>query len=81
MRAIEITAANNWSNLLLELDSSLVVYAFNNKSVIPWRLSNIWENCLHLLSSMNFLVSHIFREGNQCADALANLDLSLSHLT
>jgi hypothetical protein len=26
---------------------------------------------------MNFLVSHIYREGNECADALANLGLDL----
>jgi len=26
---------------------------------------------------MNFHVSHIYREGNKCADALANLGLSL----
>jgi len=30
---------------------------------------------------MNFMVSHIYREGNQCVDALSNFGLSLSHLT
>jgi len=28
---------------------------------------------------MNFIVSHIFREGNACADALANIGLSLDN--
>jgi ribonuclease HI len=76
MRAIEIAAANSWSNLWLELDSSLVVNAFHNNSAIPWSLQNRWENCIYLLGSMNFIVSHIYKEGNQCADALANFGLS-----
>ena len=35
------------------------------------------EQRLHMFSFMNFHVSHIYREGNKCADALANLGLSL----
>ena len=30
---------------------------------------------------MDFLVSHMYREGNQCADHLANLGLSCNVLT
>jgi len=30
---------------------------------------------------MNFIVSHIFRKGNQCADYLANLGLTYNVLT
>jgi hypothetical protein len=30
---------------------------------------------------MNFLSSHVFREGNTFVDALANFGLSVSHLT
>ena len=30
------------------------------------------------LQSMNFYVSHVFREGNQCADGLANIGLSVN---
>jgi hypothetical protein len=30
---------------------------------------------------MNVIVSHIFREGNHCADGLANIGLSLDRLT
>jgi len=29
---------------------------------------------------MNFVVSHVYREGNCCADLLASIGLSLSHL-
>jgi hypothetical protein len=59
----------------LETHSKLVVLAFKNSSIIPWQLSNRWSNCLVLISHMNFVVSHIFREGNQSADAIANIGL------
>jgi ribonuclease HI len=75
MKAIELAAAHGWNNLWLETDSKLVVLAFKNSSIVPWQLSNRWSNCLVLTSHMNFVVSHIFREGNQSADALANLGL------
>jgi hypothetical protein len=36
---------------------------------------------LQFVSSINFLVSHVYREGNCCADSLANIGLSLIGLT
>ncbi|GAU32780.1 hypothetical protein TSUD_152280 [Trifolium subterraneum] len=77
MKAIEIAHDHNWNNLWLESDSTLVVMAFKNASLVPWRLRNRWNNCIQITASMNFMISHIFREGNKCADSLANLGLSL----
>lgn len=31
------------------------------------------------LSSMHFMISHIYREGNHCADNLSNLGLSITN--
>ncbi|GAU50480.1 hypothetical protein TSUD_409650 [Trifolium subterraneum] len=64
MNAIEIAASKNWNNLWLETDSTLVVLAFKSSLLVPWDLSNRWRSCLLLTQSMNFIVSHIFREGN-----------------
>lgn len=80
MRAIEVAYQKQWFKLWLETDSQLVVLAFNNSSCVPWRLRNRWENCNNLLISMNFMVTHIYREGNQCADSLANIGLSTQGL-
>jgi ribonuclease HI len=77
IRAIEIAYQNHWLNLWLETDSQLVVKAFNNHTLISWPLRNHWLNCLLLTSNMNFLVSHIYRESNECADVLANVKLGL----
>jgi ribonuclease HI len=78
MLAIEIANSKGWTQLWLESDSMLVVHAFSSSKIVPWVLRNRWENCLLLISNMNFYVSHIYREGNHCADKLANLGLSLN---
>ncbi|CAJ2632471.1 unnamed protein product [Trifolium pratense] len=78
MRAFEIASQNNWHNIWIETDSTLVVSAFQNPDKpIFWSLRNRWKNVLHLAKSMNFIVTHIFREGNQVADLLANHGLTL----
>ena len=77
MRAIELARQYNWDHLWLELDSSLVVNAFNNHALVPWKLRNQWS----ITKSMQFIVSHIYREGNQCADTLANLGLNFDVYT
>lgn len=81
MRAIELAKQYGWNNLWLECDSSLVINAIKNNSLVPWRVRNIWMNCMFIVNSMNFMATHVFREGNVCADILANVGLSLSHLT
>ncbi|CAJ2651412.1 unnamed protein product [Trifolium pratense] len=81
MIAIETAASKGWSYLWLESDSMLVVLAFSSAKIVPWALRNRWDNCVTLLSNMNFYVSHIYREGNHCADKLANIGLSLHGLT
>ncbi|CAJ2628490.1 unnamed protein product [Trifolium pratense] len=81
MTAIEIANSRNWNNLWLETDSTLVVMAFKSSELVPWELSNRWMNCNLLTRNMNFVVSHVYREGNQCADGLANIGLNLDRLT
>jgi ribonuclease HI len=80
MRAIETAFQRSWTNFWLELDSMLVVMAFSNNDIAPWQLRNRWSNCMKLLINMIFIVSHIFREGNQCVDSLANFGLALQGL-
>jgi len=81
MREIELASQYHWNNLWLECDSALVVNAFINQYLIPWKLRNIWENCLHIISIMNFFVTHVYREGNCCVDSLTNIGIILNHLT
>ncbi|XP_058726803.1 uncharacterized protein LOC131598195 [Vicia villosa] len=75
--AIEFAFARNWNNIWLETDSTAVVKAFNSPLKVPWHIRNRWLNCIDIITKWNFMVSHIFREGNSCADALATHGLSL----
>ncbi|MCI35595.1 ribonuclease H protein, partial [Trifolium medium] len=73
MRAIEIAYQKNWRSLWLDSDSTIVVSAFNNPAKpVTWALRNRWKNVLFMISQMNCIVTHIFREGNQVADLMAN---------
>lgn len=58
----------------MECDSSFVVQALKNLSIVPWRLRNKRNRCVHITRSMSFLVGHIYREGNTYADRLAAHD-------
>jgi ribonuclease HI len=77
MFAIEIASQKGWTHLWLETDSVLVTLAFKSIKIVPWQLRNRWLNCLHLCNSMSFFVTHVFREGNHCADKLAATGFSL----
>ncbi|GAU15839.1 hypothetical protein TSUD_236550, partial [Trifolium subterraneum] len=81
MLAIEIAASKNWVYLWLESDSRLVVLAFSKPSMVPWRIRNRWMNALLLTKSMRFMATHIYREGNHCADKLANIGLTVQTFT
>lgn len=80
MTAIEIAHLKGYYNVWLESDSQLVILVFKSINVIPWSLRNRWYNWIVRLRDMRFVVSHIYREGNACADSLANLRISLSSL-
>ncbi|XP_062026481.1 uncharacterized protein LOC133742818 [Rosa rugosa] len=72
LEALTIAWSKGWNYLWLETDSMLVVHYFKKPCLIPWRLRTLWQNGLHLASQMNVQVSHVYREGNAAADALAN---------
>ena len=81
IRAIEIAYQKGWRNLWLETDSSLVVLAFQKDGNVAWFLRNRWKNMKVKLRQMSCVVTHVYREGNEVADALANHGLSLQSLT
>ena len=60
-------------NVWLECDYALVCAAFTVRTNVTWMLQNRWNTCLNFCGTIRFRVTHIFREGNACADKLANL--------
>jgi ribonuclease HI len=81
MRAVEIAKDMNWSNIWFESDSTLVVLATKKPDKVPWEIRNRWNNAMTMIRSMNYIVTHIYREGNHVADSLANQALSLNSFT
>jgi len=81
LRKIDLACQKNWTNLWLETDSTLVVLAFHKEGQIHWTLRNKWHNMKIKLTKMNCIVIHIFKEGNEVADSLANFGLSLEDFT
>lgn len=59
---IEHAHAHGWSNLWLELDLKLVILAFRKPSVVPWKIRNKWDKCMHFQCNSNFLATYIYRE-------------------
>jgi len=81
MLAIELADKKKWNKLWLEIDSKLVVQAFQNPHMVPWKLRNGWINCLQVTHLMSFMITHIYRESNHCANKLANLGLNVHQFT
>jgi len=78
MRALELAKQRNYTHLWLETDSRIAVLAFKSTDIVPWQIRNRWFNCLDYTSSISFIVSHVHRKGNVCADRLANIGFSLN---
>jgi len=67
-------AKETWlTNVWLECDSALVCVVFTARTNVPWMFRIRWNTCLNYSRKIRFRVTHIFREGNVCADKLANL--------
>lgn len=79
--AVEIVFDKKWHHLWIETDSKIATLAIKSPSIVPWKLKNRWNNCVGKLQSMQFILSHIYREENHRADKLANLGLSIADFT
>jgi len=73
IHAMEETQKMGLTNAWLECDSAVVCVAFTTRTNVPWMLRNRWNTCLNYCGKIRFMITHIFREGNVCADKLANL--------
>ena len=62
-----------FTNVWLECDSTLDCAAFTVMTNVSWMLQNQWNTCLNFCGTIRFRITHIFREGNACADKLTNL--------
>jgi ribonuclease HI len=73
--AIEFADRHGWRNIWLESDSTSAIMIFSKPHLVPVLLRNRWHNARNL--GVQVIASHIFREGNCCADFLSNLGHSV----
>ncbi|XP_019437071.1 PREDICTED: uncharacterized protein LOC109343269 [Lupinus angustifolius] len=72
----KVAYLKGWHLIWLECDSTWVAEIFMGSRMVPWKLSNLMHKCRNTMLGMQVRVSHIFREGNACADKLANFGVN-----
>lgn len=78
--AIELALKKHWNKVWTERNSLIMVKAFSNSNTVFWTIKSRWMNCLYRIMSLDFMISHIFRECNNYADKLASIELSSKNL-
>lgn len=78
MFVVERAVSRHWFGIWIETDSLIVTKAFQNPLLVPWGFRNRWSNCMLLANSIDCICTHIHREGNQVANALAKNGHSLA---
>jgi len=81
IHAMEEAQKMGLTNVWLECDFALVCAAFTARTNVPWMFRNRWNACLNYCEKIRFMVIHIFREVNACADKLANFGIIASTLS
>lgn len=64
-----------FTRLWLKINSSLLCQAFSSSDLISLLIRGRWRNCLKISKMIDFKVTHISREENECVDKRANLRL------
>ncbi|XP_058750562.1 uncharacterized protein LOC131623580 [Vicia villosa] len=59
----------------LESDYTLVVKTFYNHALVPWTIRSLWLVYWSYMMIIDFMITHIFREANFCANILASVGL------
>jgi len=78
MYALEKAASLHLQHVYVETDLLRVVQAFNTQNGVPWRMQTRWHNCTVYCNQITCSFSHVLREGNLVADALARNGQSLA---
>ncbi|XP_031108607.1 uncharacterized protein LOC116013088 [Ipomoea triloba] len=73
-RRLSNPSRNDLHSIILETDSEAAVNALGNDLNSTRVTNTLIADCRHLITQFqSFKLMHVFREGNQCADFLANL--------
>lgn len=71
-KALRYCQQHCFQQVILEADSLVLKNILNGIWKIPWELIEKMENIMSITQSIDIIIEHIFREGNQLADCIAN---------
>lgn len=63
---------HHYNNIMLESNSLSIIKYLKGVWKIPWEIIDIVENTQDIMQQVEIRLKHIFREGNQVVDLLAN---------
>ncbi|KAL0409409.1 UNVERIFIED_CONTAM: hypothetical protein Sradi_1875300, partial [Sesamum radiatum] len=71
-RGLQICIDRGFCNVWIETDATAIIKLIISPQRGAWNLQTTLQSIRKLLCQMEYKISHIFREGNQAADFLAN---------
>jgi len=63
----------SWNLVMSSWNVTMHCVVFTVRTNVPWTFRNRWNTCINYCGKIRFMITHIFRGGNVCADKLANL--------
>ncbi|KAK4382455.1 putative ribonuclease H protein [Sesamum angolense] len=75
-KALQLCNSRGINKIWIEVDAKNLIRLINCPSIAHWSLQNMLKEIRITLKSMEYRISHIYREGNKAADYLANLACS-----
>lgn len=57
--AMEVAHEKDWARFGLECDSSMVIQAYSNANIVPWKLRTYWDNFLYHMNTLHFRLNNI----------------------
>ncbi|KAL6185990.1 hypothetical protein ACLB2K_042112 [Fragaria x ananassa] len=80
LQGLKLAVNLNINNLIIESDSAILVQLMNNSEFGNHPLGSLLQGCSSLMNKMkSATLSHIFKECNSTADALAKCSISHEH--
>ncbi|KAL0290650.1 UNVERIFIED_CONTAM: hypothetical protein Sradi_7045900 [Sesamum radiatum] len=71
-RGLQLCRDKGFRKIWIETDAKAIITLISSPRQGAWNLQNTLQRIRNILSQMTYRISHIFREGNQAADFLAN---------
>lgn len=74
--ALYVSAKEEFQNLVIETDSMSLKKIILKIWRVPWELTEILEDIIKKVQLRHITIKHIYKEGNQMTDYLANLAIN-----